>query len=154
MSSQHCWSWSRVPPSNLREKSVWWIVMHVNICQFILGVAILWYQWMVVQKTKKVIWCDSWYFFVKGLDGSHVIRFGLIRFYLHYWFNFWFGCLCFLLNMFLALILSRRFSKYVVSEEIRISCSMIFDEYLVFVSLSTMVSSERWSVSYLRLTSS
>ena len=44
------------------EKTIWWIVMYVNIFRVFLGVVIGWNKCIVVNKTKKV--CLMWYIIV------------------------------------------------------------------------------------------
>ena len=57
-------------------------------------------------------------------------------------------------TLFLTLIFPRRYSTYVVREDIFLSCSVIFDETFIFSSLNTLVSSERRNFSGMRLISS
>ena len=57
-------------------------------------------------------------------------------------------------TLLLTPVFSRSSSNNVVGEEIYFSCSMSFEENLVAISLSTLVLSERGSVTDLRLTSS
>ena len=60
----------------------------------------------------------------------------------------------FLPTLLLTVILSENYSNRLLIEYIYFSCSMNFDENLLFSSLSTLVSSERRSVSDLILASS
>ena len=82
-----------------------------------------------------------------------MVIFDVIKFHFNRFFKFRFSSSIFLPTLFLALIFSRRSSKDVVSEEILFSCSMSFDENLLFSSLGTLVYSERQNVSGLILTS-
>ena len=62
MTSHHFWSRSRVLPWRFKGKTIWWIVMYVNIFRVFLGVVIGWNKCIVVNKTKKV--CLMWYIIV------------------------------------------------------------------------------------------
>ena len=59
-----------------------------------------------------------------------------------------------LTTLLISPILSRSSPKYVVSEQIRFSCSISFDENLAVLYLSTLISYERQLVSDLISTSS
>ena len=110
------------------------------------------FVWRLFRKLRRFGWSYGWYYHVKGVNIFHLVRFDIIKFHFNCCFNFQFGWFIFLLNLFLALILSSSYSKDVVSVEIYLSWSTIFDENLVVVSFISFVYSERHSVSDLILT--
>ena len=117
--------------------TVWWIVMHVNIFQAILGVAIPWYQWLVVKNTMKVCLILWLMFYFKGVNGCPVIGFDTINFYFNF-SGYNFSSSNFPPTLLLTLILSIRSSKHVAIVEGCSSCSTNFHENLVVLCLSLL----------------
>ena len=132
--------------------------MHLRIFQAILGVAISWDQQVVAHNMKKVfllfrrlirfVWCDFWYFHVKGVDVFQAVRFYLIKFFSITVSISNLDASKFLPNLLLTLISLSLFSKDVESVERCLSWSMYFYVNLFFVSFRYSVSSERRTGSY------
>ena len=127
--------------------------MHVKIFQFVLVLAILLYQWMVVHNIKKVCFMQYLIFCVKGVDSFYVISFDVIKFNFNCCFKFRFFRFNIDANsIYDTHILRLLFKGYGTWRNMIPFFSDFGWKLLSF--FSALISSYRRSVSYFRLTSS